>query len=816
MRTHTSRPCTTLCRTSLTLLLAVLLAAAQPAPPALASTANDASARQTFEIFQAIPGLSADQLAQGQAVIGGMHYNAQRIFRKVCALPGVTFDQARQVADRLKQERFTFEQVQAFESLTSLPGADIRTGIAGLDTVRSLSFSASRAFRSYTGISGVTVSQALAAIPLLNTLDEAHIKAARALFAVQGMQVDTAHKALNSLNRMRINQARAVETYAAVPGMDTQSLLSGMEIIQKLRSEDAWNARWLFTDTSLTPREAWDWLISYFTLPTSAQEGRYDRLTNRQKTTLLKGLYGGGEEIVWKINNLHAVTDHNGYEFPAAVLGGFSRQRLQELFNRLAPSVQGRFRAQFASGNGVAVLRQATSAARVQAARDLTTANAYAVMALGSDLYDSSFRDILVPVMQERVSSRSNGNLLHFLRSIDPENQLVSDFIVSCAQKGKLTVFFPTDGQKQMEILNLVAASAFRDEYSILLFSATLTHLLKVLAPEARSHLITLMAQQTQTGNPVFAKLIGVILQYYLQTYPELLGPADRALISRLLVRNGAVNLERYQVTPFAEWKQDGRIGSVSMYHPDDDGRQSFASNGNLLLNNGYRLSASRQYSPRGGAGLEQEVQRYGASGLGSLFSAMRQRHFAVAFTKQVNGITIVHTQFVYTDKNNQMEMLRRFIKSGDEMLAQRGHSYWRSEQIIEPLGDLLKENQITEQDLRAKQRFLSLGSCGGVKVYTSLTRLFSGSVDILATIGTGLAMINDPYNKSFFEIIAANPSSISWKTVARDTAFIFQGGRGQDYLQPGSLTAILHKILDESRQAAGTSSGNRPGRQQG
>ena len=253
------------------------------------------------------------------------------------------------------------------------------------------------------------------------------------------------------------------------------------------------------------------------------------------------------------------------------------------------------------------------------------------------------------------------------------------------------------------------------------------------------------------------------------------------------------------------------------MYHPDDDGRQSFASNGNLLLKNGYRLSASRQYTPRGAtAGLDQEVQRYGAGGLGSLFSAMRQRHFAVAFTKQVNGITIVHTQFVYTDKNNQAEMLRRFIKSGDEMLAQRGHSYWRSEQIIEPLGDLLKENQVTEDDLRAKQRFLSLGSCGGVKVYTSLTRLFAGSVDILATIGTGLAMINDPYNKSFFEIIATNPSSISWKVVARDTAFIFQGGRGQDYLQPGSLTAILHKILDESQQGTGTTTGNQPGRSRG
>ena len=293
MRTHTSRPCTTLCRTSLTLLLAVLLAAAQPAPPALASTANDASARQTFEIFQAIPGLSADQLAQGQAVIGGMHYNAQRIFRKVCALPGVTFDQARQVADRLKQERFTFEQVQAFESLTSLPGADIRTGIAGLDTVRSLSFSASRAFRSYTGISGVTVSQALAAIPLLNTLDEAHIKAARALFAVQGMQVDTAHKALNSLNRMRINQARAVETYAAVPGMDTQSLLSGMEIIARIGPDNAWNARCLFTNPEVSAKGAWNWLTGYFVLPTEAQEAQFDRLDSRQKSVLLKGLYDG-------------------------------------------------------------------------------------------------------------------------------------------------------------------------------------------------------------------------------------------------------------------------------------------------------------------------------------------------------------------------------------------------------------------------------------------------------------------------------------------------------------------------------------------
>jgi len=295
-----------------------------------------------------------------------------------------------------------------------------------------------------------------------------------------------------------------------------------------------------------------------------------------------------------------------------------------------------------------------------------------------------------------------------------------------------------------------------------------------------------------------------------LQTYPELLGPADRNLISRLIVRHGAVNLEQYQLTPFSEWKQDGRIGSVSMFHPDDDGRQSFVSNANLLVKNGYRLVSSQQYTiTKMTPAFDQEIQRWSTSGYPALFQAMRDRHFAVAFTKKIGDVTIVHTQFVYSDKEHQMEMLNRFIHSKDEMLAQRGHSYWRSEQIVEPLTQLLEDKKVTESDLRGKQRFLSLGSCGGVKAYTNLTRLFSGSVDILATIGTGLALINDPYNMMFFEIVANNASSITWKTVAQRSASIFQNGRGQDYLQPGSLTAILHKILDETQHTQGTATRN-------
>ena len=749
----------------------------------------------------------------GQSFIRTMPYNAQRIFRKICVLPGANFQQARAVAEMLQRERFSYAQVQAFEAFADVPGMDVQTALGGLKTVKDLSYVSARAFRNYAGVEGVNAQQALAIIPVIERLDETRCKAAQAMFAVRGMRVDIAHKGLNRLGRLGDNQAKAVETFARISDLDTETLLSGMEIIARLGTDNAWNARCLFTNPAISAKVAWDWLTGYFVLPTSAQEAQYDRLDSRQKTVLLKALYDGGEEILWKINNLHAVTDANGYEVPAAVLNSSSKQQLQARFDRLPASVRSRFGGQFAGaagGSAVAVLRQATSAARVQTARDLTTANAYAVMAQGSELYDSSFRDILVPVMIERVRSRNQGDLLAFLRSLDPENRLVSDFIVSCAQKGKLTDFFPTDGGRQREILNLVAASAFRDEDSILLFSATLTHLLKVLEPGARSHLITLMARETENGQATFARLIGVILQYYLQTSPELLGPSDRTQISRLLVRHGAVNLEKYQITPFNEWKQDSQLGSVSMYHPDDDGAQSFVSNGNLLLNSGYRLVPSKRYSVGGSPSVAG-----GAAGLPALFRAMRHQHFAVAFVKQVNGVTITHTQFVYSDKNNQKEMLRRFIQSRDEMLAQRGHSYWRSEQILEPLEELIKEGLVTETDLRAKQRFLSLGSCGGVKAYTNLTRLFASSVDILATIGTGLALINDPYNKSFFEIIAANPSSISWKGVSQQTAFIFQGGRGQDYLQPGSLTAILHKILDESQQASSKAVGNGTGRRQ-
>jgi len=66
-------------------------------------------------------------------------------------------------------------------------------------------------------------------------------------------------------------------------------------------------------------------------------------------------------------------------------------------------------------GSAIVVLRQATGKARVQAAYDSTTVNIYILLSKGSELYDSSFRDILVPVLSDRIAKRYQANLLRFL-----------------------------------------------------------------------------------------------------------------------------------------------------------------------------------------------------------------------------------------------------------------------------------------------------------------------------------------------------------------------------------------------------------------
>lgn len=795
---------------ALTLTLALVLPF-----PAVGNRIYDASWQRTYELYQEVPCLTREELDFGAEIILGLDYNSRRVFREMCGMEGIDFNKCREAWSSLLSLGLSYEQVLCFESWSALRDIDIDQAIAALPEIKSLTYEAGKSFRLYTVLPGISPILALKTIPLLNRLDDAQNRAVQGLLAVREITAKEALNGIGVIARLDDYQARAAEAFARVPDMTVAMIGDALPLVRQLDQENAWNAGTLLQTAGISPDEAWFWLVAYFANPLEIREKQFRSFTVQEKQVLLRTLYDGGAEIIWKINNLHAVTDRFGLEISGHDLLGYSDRQLQERFEMLSPQVKSRYGDRFyqkGAGKGarVAVLRESTGAERVATARRLTSANMYALLSQGSELYDSSFRNILVPELKSHVRASFADNLLNFLNATDPDNQLVSSFIVSLAQKGKLTTFFPDDPREQQQILDLVAQSAFRDEDSIILFSATFMYLLEVLEPSARTFLIARMSDQAEAGTAAYARMISVILQYYLEEFPHLLASEDKSTITRLLARHGTVNLTRYLATPFNQWKEDGRLSSISVFHPDDDGRESFLSNAGLLLASGYRLVLSDQFtvSPlsdsmqRSVTNLISSAQAKPSNGLAGLFRTMREHCFAVAFERTLNGVQISHAAYVYSDEKNQEKLMERFIRSGAEMFAQRGHSYWRAEQMIDPLEKLMRDGRVTEQDLRAKQRFLSLGSCGGVKAYTRLTQLFQGHVDILATIGTGLAVINDPYNKNFFEVVARNRAAITWKDMESELAFIFQNGHGRDYLQPGSLPAILHKILDEEQPA--------------
>lgn len=780
---------------------------------ALPYNPDDTTWQKTFELYRQVPCLSQEEVEFGAQVIAGLNYNSSRIFRKLALMEGMSFAKSKEAWASLLALDLTYEQMLSFEEWAELGQMDIDSALQVLPEINTLDYEAGRAFRNYCRLPGVSPNHALKTIPLLNTLTDAQNRAVQNLVLLPQITAEQALNGLGTIARLTFYQALALESMEKIPGMSVEIITDSLPLISMLGMENGWNAKSLFSAEAMTPEKAWFWLIAYFANPTHIQEKQFHTLSSQDKEVLLRSLYNGGEELIWKINNLHGVTDRFGFEISNHTLHGYPTQKIAELFEELSPQVKSDFSAGFyqtsSKNNKISILKQAIAKERKATANRLTTPNLYALLAQGSELYDSSFRNILVPVLKNEIEKAFSNNLLDFLKETDPGNLFISNFIVSLAQKGKLTTFFPDNSQEQEQILDLVARSAFKDEDAIILFSATFMYLLEVLEPGARSFLINRMSELADEGTAAYSRLITVILQYYLEEFPELLGKEDRARITRLIIRHGAIQLLDYIATPFSEWKKDGVLSSLSIFHPDDDGRESFQSNAVILMDSGYELTFSKKFTSDSMTESENKnalklIQAARSrQGLATLFNAMQRQHFAVSFVRSVNGLSINHAAYVYSNEKNQELLLEQYILSGTEMLAQRGHSYWRSEQITEPMETLKEQGRLTDTDLRAKQRFLSLGSCGGVKAYTRLNEMFLGHVDILATIGTGLAVINDPYNKTFFEVIAKNPSTMTWKDMSGHLAFIFKGGHGRDYLQPGSLPAILHKILDEEKNRA-------------
>lgn len=792
---------------SLLILFCMTLIDTAPAHGSVADAPYD----KTVELYQSIAKNDTEPDHKWEEKIRLLTYTNLLVFRSFCSLADISKIEAQSVLLKLKEAEIRYETATMLDFFCSQPNASAISAWHFLARLNAANFVVRRTLDSLTQIDVPAVNQLFPIIDLVEQLDESGQWAAKALFEVTAISFSGLTTGLNLLTSLNDNQNRAVERFCQIYGMDESTILKGIREISKLSYANSWNSRSIFLGHKSSPASALLWLTDYLTLSTKAQNQSFLNFTKKKKTELLAAYEDASEKLIWQINNLHDVTDNLGREIGNGSLRKFIFAQLLHLFKQLDVNAQNIHQAKMDQAistrdkdTAIKVLHLATARARKETARKLATANIYVLLAQGNDLYDSSFRDILVPVLTKRLKKSFQNDLLTFLLTIDPTNVYSSKFITNLAQKGKLTLFFPEELNKQKEIIDLVTRSAFHDENSLILFSATFTRLLQIIHPEVRSHLIGVMLKTIKTTDSTLTSQLQVILQHYFKQHQELLLPKDKNKITAMISNRGKISVEPFIQTPFAEWLQDRELKSLSVFQRDDDGRSSLISFCRSLIKKGYKPSLSKDYQPaqlssesrRELATLFAGIKRHPENSLGPIFRISIRMPIVIEWKKKLNGVTISHSVFVYQGKITQQELLAQFLSLDHEMFAQRGHSYWRYEQLIDPFEALLKRGFLSNPEIWKKQRFLSIGSCGGIKVYRKLSGLFHNHLDILATVGTGKASINNPYNIAFFEIIAAGKNNLSWDDISRETTVIFSKNQGREYLQPGSLPAILHKMM--------------------
>lgn len=780
--------------------------------PFAANGIPNSSVEMTLAYFRQVPCLDEEVYQYHKGIVQSLSYSRMRVLRAFCSLPEITPVEAIESLQRLVFYPLSFNQVEILETFFTIETATYDQGWDVLQKTAGLKFTAIQAASEIKQLAELDSDTFFSILETLQDLDDSGCWAAKALLAVPSINAHHVVAGLKIIRTMNATQHLSAEKGCKMLAKEPQRILPLLEILKQLPETDANNVAALFSSEQMTAQSSLFWLQNYFMLPINGEETRYYELSDNQKSTLLDAFSDGSEYLIWKLNNLHSVTNDYGGEIGTGTLVNSSDEQLWGIFEKLHPEAQKRYKTPLhdtLSNNqryeAVSILKDATARARKLTARDLTSANIYILLSRGSELYDSSFRDVLVPVLIDRISKKYHANLLSFLMQADPENGYISDFIISCAQKGKLTAFFPKDPDEQRKIIDLVTRSAFQDEQSLILFSATFSTLLEKIQPEVRTYLVDRIISTIQQPDSTFALQLRVILQYYKDKHPDLLSDADLVKIAKIIRRHGVVDLSPFVTTDFSRWKEDGQLASLSIFQYDDDGSISYHSNSRNLISNGYKPRISRKLSLLSESDIHQQraeklirqAKQNPAGSIGEFYSLSVNAPIVVEWYKSINGIELSHAVAIYQNEISQQQLLKQFLEQKIEMFAQRGHSYWRGEQLIEPMKKIIEAGALSDDSISAINRFMSIGSCGGLRVYTQLNKLFNNTIDILATVGTGKAVVNDPYNRQLFEIIATTHDTIGWEEIGRRSASIFAEGRGSDYLQPGSLPAILHKMMD-------------------
>ena len=810
-----------MCKYTTTLLFLIIFSSAL-LPANVLGSLEDTAFDETISIYRKVPG--NHDIAQDKKNIRTLSYTQLRALRAFCKIPDITAKNIKPALNKLQKTDIRYDTVILLEYFTGLPQATIASSWVFLDLLSNTSFTAKKTLGSLTQTAPDSAVLLPPVIKAVKKLNESGQWAVKALFEVQQKNFAEVQQAISLISTMPPGQQWAAEKLCRLPKISGAEVVQNLHFIRLLSDNNSWNVRALFNDPTLTPTTASHWLSNFFALSVDAQDALIRQMSVEDNHLLLTTYNNASSNIIRDINSFHDVTNRFGREVGTWRLKNYPAEKILFLLSKLPQKAQDEYRRELEQAiaankrnEAISALRKATTMSRRLTARELTGANLYVLLTHGGELFTSSFKNYLVPVLAKRIKANFKNNLLSFITTIDPKNRYTSDFIVNLASKGSLTRFLPQKSIEQKKVLDLVTASALKNEHSLLLFSAAFTKLLKPLHTGARSHLLNLLMAAAADKDCTFSVQLRVILQYYLEKRSNLLSPNDRIKISSMLTQYSPVNIEDLSKTPFTEWLNDHELKSLSIFQNDDDGRSSFLSNCRALLASGYKPVLSRNFflnylSPESNDELTllfKSLRRKPEYGLAQLFRFSVKHPIVCDWVKKQNGVIITHSVAVYQGEEQQQRLIVQFIKNKTEMFAQRGHSYWRPKQLFIPLDKALSAGELRNSELFSKQRFLSLGSCGGLRAYSDISRQFQDKVDILATTGTGKSVINNPYNRKLFEIIAQNPGIDSWDEVTRKTSSIFTENRGEEYIQPGSLPAILHKMLHRTRQNNGTDQTN-------
>jgi hypothetical protein len=764
----------------------------------------------TLAYFSQVSCLDDELYQYHKDTVKSLPYAKQYALRLFTAHPEITAEQAVQTLEKLVFFDLYFDQLALLELMFELPGAGIEEGWRVLEQSSGLPFSARQAIVPLAGAKELSPPQLLELIAQLAKVGSSGHWAAQSIYSVNGLRGTQAIDAGRLLIAMNPNQQRLTEAAIDAAPIGAEGALAMASAITELADADITRLEALLAIRDGTNADPLFWLADYFRFAPQQRLAAFQTLSQAEKSLLLTALIDGADPVIERINHLHAITDQRGVEISTATLANTSPEHLTTLFNYLHPRAVARYQQDFSAALAVGArvaaittLREATAFARIAVAEEQSVPELYALLCRGGELYDSSFRDVLIPVLQTRLQGQFDDNVLVFLETIDPAKRFVADFLVSCAQKGKLTTLLPADEASQQVIIGLLCESALANEESLILFAATFQTLLRSLQTPGRAFLIDTLLKAESGAPPLLSRQIRVILDHYRTIHPALLTETCKEKITELLAARGTVSIAPFITADFNHWKADGTLKSLSIFQDDDDGRYSYHTNCLHLADHGYRPRLSVQLSGESavstsGNQVQQIISRWPNRPdiiIDHLYPMLQISPLIVEWVKTVNAIECSHAVGFYQGEKRQATLLKRFFSHGYEMYAQRGHSYWRDEHLFDPLAALYEEGELSFTDMPAPRRFVSVGSCGGIRAYQELNSLFANRVDIFATVGIGRAAINNLFNRRLFEIVALADNTNDWREVAEDPTLLVPGATRDEYLMPGSLPAILYHM---------------------